>query len=143
MLAFPVASARAGSQVRQVLDGLIIVAALLVVSWDTVLGAVFNAGADSTLKMVLSLLYPLSDIAIITMVLLRVGKVPRGGRTPLLLVAVGLACAAVADSSFAYLIAAGTYGAGSGGVGHVDWREDAHRTAQPRLFPGSRRPRTT
>ncbi|MDQ6846720.1 MAG: GGDEF domain-containing protein [Candidatus Dormibacteraeota bacterium] len=113
VLAFPVASERAGSQVRQVLDGLIIVAALLVVSWDTVLGAVFNAGADSTLKMVLSLLYPLSDIAIVTMVLLRVGDVARGARLPLLLVAVGLTCAAVADSSFAYLNALGTYGAGN------------------------------
>ncbi len=113
VLAFPVASERAGSQVRQVLDGLIIVGALLVVSWVSVLGAVFNAGADSTLKMVLSLLYPLSDIAIITMVLLRVGNVTRAGRTPLLLVAVGLTFAAVADSSFAYLNAVGTYGAGN------------------------------
>jgi diguanylate cyclase (GGDEF)-like protein len=113
VLAFPVASERAGAQVRQILDGLIIVAALLVVSWDTVLGAVFNAGADSSLKMVLSLLYPLSDIAIITMVLLRVGSITRVGRTPLLLVVVGLACAAVADSSFAYLNAVGTYGAGN------------------------------
>ncbi len=38
VLTFPVSSERAGSQVRQVLDGLIIVAALLVVSWGTVLG---------------------------------------------------------------------------------------------------------
>jgi diguanylate cyclase (GGDEF)-like protein len=113
VLAFPVSSERARSQVRQVLDGLMIVAALLVISWGTVMGAVFNAGAGSTLKMVLSLLYPLSDIAVITMLLLRVGSVTRGARTPLLLVGAGLASAAVADSSFAYLNAVGTYGAGN------------------------------
>jgi diguanylate cyclase (GGDEF)-like protein len=113
VLAFPVASERAGSLVRHVLDGLVIVAALLVVSWDTALGAVFGAGADSTMKMVLSLLYPLSDVAIITMVLVRVGTAARGGRAPLLMVAVGLSFAAVADSSFAYLNAVGTYGAGN------------------------------
>jgi diguanylate cyclase (GGDEF)-like protein len=113
VLAFPMASERLQSQVRQVLDGLIIAAALLVVSWDTVLGAVFHVAADSSLKQVLSLLYPLSDIAIITMVLLRVGRITRSGRTALLLVAIGLAFAAVADSSFAYLNAVGTYGSGN------------------------------
>ena len=113
VLALPVANERARTHVRTVLEGLMIAAALLVISWDTTLGAVYRAGADSTLAMVLSLLYPISDVAIITMILVRIGRVAHSGRAPLLLIAGGLAAAAVADSSFAYSTAAGTYGAGN------------------------------
>jgi len=113
VLCFPVAHERIGSQVRNVLDGFIIAAALLVLSGNTTLGAVYHAGASGTLAMVLGLLYPLSDVAILTMVLLRIRSAPAGGSTPLLLLACGLASAAVADSAFAYLTATNTYGSGS------------------------------
>lgn len=113
VLALPVANERARTHVRTVLEGLTIGTALLIVSWDTTLGAVYKAGADSTLAMVLSLLYPISDVAIITMILVRIGRVAHSGRAPLLLIAGGLTAAAVADSSFAYSTAAGTYGAGN------------------------------
>lgn len=113
VLCFPVSHERIGSQVRNVLDGLIIAGALLVLSWNTVLGAVYHAGANGTLAMVLSLLYPLSDVAILSMVLLRVRSAPIGGSAPLLLLACGLVAAAVSDSAFAYLTATNTYGNGS------------------------------
>ena len=113
VLALPVANERARTHVRTVLEGLTIGTALLIISWDTTLGAVYKAGADSTLAMVLSLLYPLSDVAIITMILVRISRVAHSGRAPLILIAGGLAAAAVADSSFAYSTAAGTYGAGN------------------------------
>jgi len=113
VLAFPVASERARTAVRSVLDGLIIAAGLLVVSWDTALGAVYRAGANTPLEMVLSLLYPLSDVAIVTMILVRLSRVPRTGRLPLLFMAAGLAAVAVADSNFAYLTANNTYGGGN------------------------------
>ncbi|HWW09215.1 MAG TPA: GGDEF domain-containing protein [Candidatus Acidoferrales bacterium] len=113
VLAFPVAFERARTHIRSILEGLIIAAALLVVSWDTVLGAVYRAGADSPLSMVLSLLYPLSDVAIVTMILVRLGRVAREDRVPLLFLAGGLAAAAVADSNFAYTTANGTYGSGN------------------------------
>ncbi|MBV8445810.1 MAG: GGDEF domain-containing protein [Candidatus Dormibacteraeota bacterium] len=113
VLAFPVAYEQTRTHIRSVLDGLLIVAGFLVVSWTTVLGAVYQAGADSTLAMVLSLLYPLSDVAIVSIILLRVGRVARGSATPLLLLAAGLVAAAVADSNFAYQTANNTYGAGS------------------------------
>ncbi len=113
VLSLPVANERARTHVRTVLEGLMIAAALLVISWNTTLGAVYKAGADSPLAMVLSLLYPISDVVIMTMVLVRVGRVAHRGRAPLLLIAGGLAAAAVADSSFAYGTAANTYGAGN------------------------------
>jgi diguanylate cyclase (GGDEF)-like protein len=113
VLAFPVAHERTTSQVRNVLDGLLIAGALLIVSWNTVLGAVYHAGSPTTLAMVLGLLYPLSDVAVLTVVLLRVRGMPAGGSAPLLLLAAGLVAAAVADSAFAYLTATNTYGAGN------------------------------
>src|SRR5207302_10021374 len=84
-----------------------------IVSWETVLGDVYRVGAVCPLALVLSLAYPLTDVAIITMILIRVGRVPRGTRLPLLLMAGGLAVIALADSSFAYLTAQGTYGNGN------------------------------
>jgi diguanylate cyclase (GGDEF)-like protein len=113
VLSFPIASERARAFVRTLLDGLLIAAGLLVVSWDTSLGAVYRAGGSAPFAMVLSLLYPLSDVAIVTMILVRVSRVPRTGRTPLFLLAAGLAAAAIADSNFAYLTANNTYGTGN------------------------------
>src|SRR5207248_5161380 len=91
VLSFPIAIDRVRTYVRTVLDGLIIAAGLLVVSWDTVLGAVYRAGADTPLGTVLSLLYPIGDVVIVTIVLVRISHVARSGRIPLLLIALGLA----------------------------------------------------
>src|SRR5207302_10495774 len=113
VLCFPVAFERASSVVNSVLDGLVIAASMLIVSWETVLGAVYRAGADNTLSMVIGLLYPLADVAILTMILIRVGRVPRGVRVPLLRIAGGLTLSALADSSFAYFTASGTYNTGN------------------------------
>jgi len=113
VLSFPIAFKRPGVHIRNVLDGLIIAAALLVVSWATVLGAVYRAGSDTTLGTVLGLAYPISDVVIFSVILLRVGRVSRSDRFPLLLVAGGLALLAVADSSFAYLTAQGTFATGN------------------------------
>jgi diguanylate cyclase (GGDEF)-like protein len=92
---------------------MLIGAALLVVSWETVLGAVYHAGAGSPLAMVLGIAYPLSDVAIFTMILVRLGRSPRRGRVALLLLAAGLGILAIGDSSFAYLTASGTYATGN------------------------------
>jgi diguanylate cyclase (GGDEF)-like protein len=119
VLAFPMAYERARTHARSILDGLIVAAALLIVSWNTVLGAVYHAGADSVLAMVLSVLYPLSDVAIMTMIIVRIGRVAHADRVPLLFLAGGLAAAAVADSDFAYTTANSTYG--SGNVLDVGW----------------------
>ena len=119
VLMFPVAFERASSVVNSLLDGLVIAASLLIVSWETVLGAVYQADADGPLAMVLSVAYPLTDVAIITMILIRVGRVPRAVRLPLLLMAAGLAANAIADSSFAFFTAKGTYG--NGNVADAGW----------------------
>jgi diguanylate cyclase (GGDEF)-like protein len=74
---------------------------------------VYRTAPNGALAAVLSLMYPVSDVAIITMILVRLSRAPRRGRSVLLMLAAGLAIMAVADSSFAYLTAAGTYGTGN------------------------------
>lgn len=113
VLSFPVAYERARALAHTLIDGLLIAAALLIVSWETVLGAVYRAGASGLLPTVLGLAYPLSDVAIVTMILVRLGRSPRRGRFALLLLAGGLAILAVGDSSFAYLTATGAYATGN------------------------------
>jgi len=113
VLSYPVAFERARSVVHSLLDGTLIAAALLVVSWETVLGAVYRQGAGSTLAMVLSLAYPLGDVVILTIILARLGRITRRGRFALGLLAGGLVTLSVADSSFLYLTAQNQYATGN------------------------------
>ena len=83
-------------------DALIIAVGLLVVSWATALGAVYSSGAGSAWTLALSLLYPASDIAIITLVLVLATRARSTMRAPLLLLAAGIAAIAISDSSLAY-----------------------------------------
>ena len=101
---------RSASRLAFLLDGSIMAGALLVVSWATVLGAVYRAGSDSALKAVLSLAYPVSDIVIAVMALLLVSRMARPLRLPLLLVVAGLFANLLSDSAFAYLTTMNTYG---------------------------------
>jgi diguanylate cyclase (GGDEF)-like protein/PAS domain S-box-containing protein len=101
---------RAASRLASLLDGAIIAGALLLISWATVLGTVYLGGSDSTLSMLLGLAYPISDIVIAVMALLLVGRTAGPARLPLLLVVAGLFANLLADSAFAYLTTANTYG---------------------------------
>jgi diguanylate cyclase len=113
VLSFPGAAARGRARLRLVLDGLTIASALLSVSWATVLGTVYAQGGDSRLAEVLSLAYPISDVAIGTMVLVLAMRTARGGQSTLILLSCGLGLTAVSDSGFAYLTANGTFGTGN------------------------------
>ena len=109
-VAFFPGSHRTASRLASLLDGAIIAGALLLISWATVLGAVYLAGFDSTLSMLLGLAYPISDIVIAVMALLLLGRTAGSARLPLLLVVAGLFANLLADSAFAYLTAGNSYG---------------------------------
>src|SRR5207237_1375641 len=108
VLSFPGAAARGRARLRLFLDGLTIASALLSVSWATVLGRVYASGGDSLLSTALSLAYPISDVAIGTMLLVLAMRTARGGQSAVILLTLGLGVTAIADSAFAYLTAAGT-----------------------------------
>ncbi len=113
VLSFPAAPSRVLSRARTVLDGLLIAGSLLIISWATVLGAVYRAGSGSLLGNVVGLAYPVGDVVIGTIVVIFAARAPRANRLPLYLLAGGLIANLLAHSSFAYLTATNRYGTGN------------------------------
>jgi diguanylate cyclase (GGDEF)-like protein/PAS domain S-box-containing protein len=111
VLCFPAAPSRAVSVARTVLDGLLIAASFLILSWATVLGAVYRAGSDGVIGNLIGLAYPIGDVLIGTMVVILAARAPRVTRLPLYLLACGLVANLLADSGFFYLTATNQYGA--------------------------------
>jgi diguanylate cyclase (GGDEF)-like protein len=107
-----------GARRRWLLDGGIIVSALITMSWATSLGAVSHAGGVNVFAFTVSLAYPVGDILILSMALLGLCR-PRAQYRQLLLLSVAITAMAVADSSFAYLTAVGKYRTGS--LSDIGW----------------------
>jgi PAS domain S-box-containing protein len=113
VLSFPSAPGRSWTRYQVLLDGLIIATSLLFVSWATALGAGVDAGSESTFSHVVALAYPVSDLVLATTVF-AAWSVTRGlWRVALAVLGSGLILLAVADSSFAYFSATGSYGVGN------------------------------
>ena len=116
LLSLPFAAYNAAGRVRQVLDGLLIAASLLLVSWVLVLNTLFQAGADNGMSQAISLAYPIGDIVVGTIVvfmLTRARGTNDASEIPLPLIGAGLVAWAVADSGFVYLTAVGSYSSGA------------------------------
>ena len=112
LLTMPTVPTRLAGMLRMILDGLVVALALFCTSWILVLGPLFKAGGDGWLATVLSLAYPLGDVATITILLFAIMRSRLGGeasRQPLYLLGLGLAGIAVADSGFVYLTSSGSY----------------------------------
>ena len=108
---FSPARRRAVVRLAAVLDGLIIAGSLLAVSWATILETIYNHSADSVFAQAISLAYPISDVVILTMLLLLLaGRIRARDRLRLALLAGGLLVNLLADSGFAYLTTVNTYG---------------------------------
>jgi diguanylate cyclase (GGDEF)-like protein/PAS domain S-box-containing protein len=111
VLLFTAATHRAGTRLATVLDGAIIAGSLLAVSWATILETIYSAGGDSPFTQAISLAYPISDVVILTMLLLLLAGRARGqDRLRVLLLAGGLVANLLADSGFAYLTTVNSYG---------------------------------
>ena len=115
LLTLPLAASTLAGRIRTILDGLMVAASLLLVSWVIVLAPVVKAGGE-TFNQAISLAYPVGDTVVITIVLytwLRARHSANGIPVSLPLVGTGLVAFAVADSGFVYLTTAGTYSSGS------------------------------
>jgi diguanylate cyclase (GGDEF)-like protein/PAS domain S-box-containing protein len=119
VLSFPAAPSKVTSMARTVLDGLMIGGSFLIISWSTVLHAVYRASSGSLLSDLISLAYPIGDVVIGTILVIFAARAPRAARLPLYLLAGGLVANLLADSGFAYLTATNQYG--SGNVINVGW----------------------
>lgn len=106
LLIFPTAPQRRAAQARTVVDGVVIGASLLIVSWILALGPVVRGGGTGPLADAIGIAYPLGDVIMGTIVLLAMARSRLGsplGRVTLLLLCGGLLAIAVADSGFSYL----------------------------------------
>ena len=147
LLLFP-ADHTAQSIGRLLLDGLIVAGSLFLVSWVTILDAVYEAGASSRLALVVSLAYPISDVVLLTVAAVVLVKAGTTQRLALTLLTVGMACIALSDSTFSYLASRGDYT--SGNPIDIGWaagllfitvaaaagRDDAHRDRDSVELPG-------
>jgi diguanylate cyclase (GGDEF)-like protein len=94
---------------RMVLDGLIVAGSLFQAYWVLVLRDVYEAGAESRFELGLSLAYPVSDIVVVTVAFLVLGRAQPGHRVTLALLTLGNVLNAVSDSVFVYLDANNAY----------------------------------
>jgi diguanylate cyclase (GGDEF)-like protein/PAS domain S-box-containing protein len=116
LIRLPSGTRSMAGRARTLLDGLIVAAALLLVSWMLVLGTVFHGGTGSLLSQVLSLAYPFGDVITVTIVVFAILRARQTGRRipmPLLLVGIGLVSLSIADSGFTYQTAIGSYASGA------------------------------
>jgi signal transduction histidine kinase len=109
LLRLPGAATTNEARMRTVLDGLLIAGGLLFISWDVVLGPVYASSSTDTFAQIVGLAYPISDIAMVTIVVLTLSRLHAGQRLPLVLLAFGVLLNAVADSSFAFLTTLQSY----------------------------------
>ena len=90
-----------------VLDGLVVVGSLLTLAWSSALGAVVSSGAPSPAAFAVAVAYPITDLVLVTIVVL-LGAVRRvRWRPPLLLLGLGLVAISVSDSFFTWLVSSG------------------------------------
>jgi len=120
VLAFPAAPGRLTTRSQAVIDGAIVALSLVFIGWALGLAQVYASSAADQITKLIGAAYPVSDIVIIAVLLLVLRRAGAQQRGLMLLLIGGLAANAVADSAFAYLNAAGSYGP-SGSILDAGW----------------------
>src|SRR5260370_35019756 len=83
VLLFPAAPSKVTSLARTVLDALMIGGSLLIISWSTVLHAVYQASSGSLLSDLITLAYPIGDVVICTLGVIFAAPAAMAERLPL------------------------------------------------------------
>ena len=90
------------TQLRVLLDGVIVGAALFAAVWVTLLEPVYAARSSDLLSLTVSLAYPVVDIALITVAMLLLLRAPAEKRFKLAMFTGGLVLIAASATAFAY-----------------------------------------
>ncbi|WP_433074287.1 sensor histidine kinase [Dactylosporangium sp. CA-052675] len=107
-------------QALTAIDGLVIVGALFVLSWITVLGAAVHSGGAGRVAYALAIAYPVTELLLTVQVLLLLGASSAAGRVQLALLGSGLFCLVLSDSGFAYQVSVHAGGLPSiAGIGYI------------------------
>lgn len=97
------------SRGRTLIDGLIVAGSFFLISWMTILRPMYDAMSDGRLQFAILLAYPVSDVVLLTVSAVVLYRATLEQRRVLTLLTVGVACMAVADSGYAYVIAKGEF----------------------------------
>ncbi|MEV6488453.1 bifunctional diguanylate cyclase/phosphodiesterase [Actinoplanes sp. NPDC051633] len=121
LLLVPVARQTVAHRVRSIVDGLMVAASLLLISWIFVLRDVLDAGGETGLGRYVLLAYPVSDIVLVTVVLYMLAMLRRGGQDwgPFTLIGAAVAVIGASDSAYVYTTLHGGYV--SGGILDIGW----------------------
>lgn len=102
LLTMPPSSRDRRERTRVALDGMIVAASVLFVSWVLVLGPILHRSMGSRLDRAISLAYPAGDVMILTVAFVACSRTGRAGRTALGLTGIGFLSFALADGLFVY-----------------------------------------
>jgi len=102
LLWFPSSPNTQSGRTRTLLDGIIVAASVLFVSWTLVLGPTLHTGRGATWSRTIGLAYPAADVVVLTIVIIAYIRCDPAGRVAVGLVGLAFASFALADSLFAY-----------------------------------------
>jgi diguanylate cyclase (GGDEF)-like protein/PAS domain S-box-containing protein len=120
LLLVPVARQSIANRIRSVVDGLMIAASLVLISWIFVLKPLF-AGDGNSFDLDLRLAYPIGDVLLATVVLYMFALLRRGNRdsVPLMVIGTAMLVIGVCDSARSYTALDASYR--PGGLVDVGW----------------------
>src|SRR5918998_540111 len=114
ILLLPARPIPAASRARIALDGLIIMTALVTLSWYFVLGPLVQQEGETTLAKAVAIAQPLADVVLVACLLILASRPSEHTLRPALrLLALGLTLVVVADSNFTYRTLHDTYATGA------------------------------
>ncbi|MCX6481316.1 MAG: SpoIIE family protein phosphatase [Mycobacterium sp.] len=87
---------------RLIVDGVIVTTSLFMISWLTVMGPIWIAGADNPLEFALSLAYPAGDVLLLAIGLMVLVRAPAKLRLTLGLLVAALAFSALGNGAWSY-----------------------------------------
>ncbi len=106
-------------QARTVLDGVIVAGSLFIAAWSGGMGTLYHWSGLSQVKILVSLSYPLSAVALLTVAAVVLVRSDRRHRASLTVLTVGLACSALASVFLSYVDVTARYD--SGGLVDLGW----------------------
>jgi hypothetical protein len=114
ILLLPARPIPAASRARIALDGLMIMTALVTLSWYFVLGPLVQQEGETTLAKAVAIAPPLADVVLVACLLILASRPSEHTLRPALrLLALGLTLVVVADSNFTYQMLHDTYATGT------------------------------
>ena len=117
----PAVSGDGTRKARSVLDGILVAAALLFLSWTLVLGQLWHSTDLSTAGGIVTVAYPFGDVVIVFFIVLAIRSMTGAHRLSLWCLLAGLLAMALSDSVYTYLTETGVYKSSGANIIDAGW----------------------